>query len=236
MSASTDVVGRQVIFTLAAEPVDEDEHPGRVQAVMSAESIDRYGDVIEQEGWVLDNFLRHPVMLAGHNSRDITAQIGEWRDVRVDLDADVRRLVGVAEYYLDEGNDQAEYGWRMARRRRAAYSVGFMPIEMELLDEDGHSWWGPWRFLQQELLETSHVTVPAHPDALLLASPDRRRELADYTRVAQFIGRAGAPVRSAWLTPPRTPEPQARATEAKPAGAFLARLDAALAAKETSDD
>ena len=48
--------------------------------VMSDETVDRMGDVIEAKGWQLANFAKNPIALFGH---DHSFVIGHWSDVRV---------------------------------------------------------------------------------------------------------------------------------------------------------
>lgn len=127
----------------------------RIQAVLSDESEDRDGDIIRQD-WVLDHFQKHPVLLASHDYRDLRSQIGEWEDMGVKG----KRLVGVARYYVGQGNEQADWGFKLAERGRAAFSVGFLPMEHE--EREG----GGVEFKRSELIEVSHVTIPANRNAL----------------------------------------------------------------------
>ena len=138
-------------------------HEGRVRAVMSTEDIDRQGDIIRASGWDLKNFLQHPVLLANHDYGSLQSQIGEWSNVSVKG----RKLVGDANYYIGKGNAQADWGFGLAERGMAAFSVGFRPdwgaaVELDASD----SFFGSFEFKGQELLETSHVTIPANPAAL----------------------------------------------------------------------
>ena len=48
--------------------------------VMSDETVDRMGDVIEAKGWNLRNFVKNPIALFGHDHRFV---IGHWTDVKV---------------------------------------------------------------------------------------------------------------------------------------------------------
>lgn len=135
----------------------------RIEAVLSTESPDREGDVVVQRFWALDNFMKHPVLLSSHNYYSLQSQIGEWEDVHVRG----KRLVGVARYYVDEGNAEADWAYKLAEKGRAAYSVGFLPdmAKAKEIPVEG-SPWPAFEFRGQELLETSQVTVPANPEAL----------------------------------------------------------------------
>jgi hypothetical protein len=144
--------------------LDEDE--GLVEATVSTEAPDRDGDVIRQEYWQIENFKAHPVLLSSHDYTDLRSQIGEWQS----MDIKGKTLVGVAKYYINEGNEQADWGFNLATKKRAAFSVGFMPdwnraSELEN-GAGGKSVFPNYEFKGQELLEVSHVIVPANPEAL----------------------------------------------------------------------
>ena len=141
-----------------------DAQAGRVHAILSTEAKDRDGDVIRQAGWDLTQFLKHPVLISSHDYRSLRSQIGEWEDVKVRG----KQLEGVARYYIGQGNEEADWGFKLAEMNRAAYSVGFIPdmAKAKLLDEDEDNWAINYEFNGQELLETSHVTIPSNPEAL----------------------------------------------------------------------
>jgi hypothetical protein len=85
------------------------------------------------------------------------------------MDVKGLKLVGVARYYVGEGNEQADWGFNLASKGRAAFSVGFIPDmdkAIQIEDKDGDGFWGPFEFKGQELLEVSQVTIPANADAL----------------------------------------------------------------------
>lgn len=141
-----------------------DEKEGRVSAVVSTESKDRDGDVIRVAGWDLESFRKHPVLLSSHDYRSLRSVIGEWES----MDIRGKRLIGTAKYYIGEGNDEADWGFNLAKRSRAAFSVGFIP-DMDKatpLDEDKGGMFQAMEFNGQELLEVSHVSIPSNPDAL----------------------------------------------------------------------
>lgn len=136
-----------------------DAEKGIVEAIVSDESEDRDGDVIRQAGWLLDDFHKHPVLLSSHDYGSLQNQIGTWDDMAVSG----TKLVGTARYFVGEGNPEADWGFNLASKGAAAYSVGFVPREYEQLKGKGGL-----EFLKQELLEVSHVTIPSNRNALQL--------------------------------------------------------------------
>jgi HK97 family phage major capsid protein/HK97 family phage prohead protease len=146
--------------------------------VMSDDSVDRMGDVIEQDGWELANFRRNPIALFGHSSG---FPIGKWHDVAV-KDGQLR---GRLELMPAVSDRLREIQTAVAAGVLRAVSVGFRPIDMEpIKDSEDFG----YRFTKQELVECSLVSVPANPNALSIAkaiglSRDTQRlifgELAD---------------------------------------------------------
>src|SRR5262245_52573810 len=52
----------------------------RLLYVMSDATQDRYGDVIEAEGWDLTEFVKNPVALANHDPHFV---VGRWEGVHI---------------------------------------------------------------------------------------------------------------------------------------------------------
>ena len=146
---------------IKAETKILDEKEGIISAIVSTESVDRDGDIIRQDGWDLRHFKAHPVLLSSHNYRGLTNQIGEWTRMEVVG----KELVGEARYYIGQGNPEADWGFFLAGRDKAAFSVGFMPdmAEAKELQGDGKT---SYEFKSQELLEVSQVTVPSNRQSL----------------------------------------------------------------------
>jgi HK97 family phage prohead protease len=139
--------------TAAKSPTDDP-----LDYVMSDETVDRMGDVIEQDGWLLDNFQKNPVALFGHNS---SFPIGTWRDVAV-KDG---RLTGRLELMPPVSERLQEIRAAVAAGVLRAVSVGFHVKEYEALPG---SKVGGLRYTQAELVECSLVSVPANPNALAI--------------------------------------------------------------------
>lgn len=134
---------------------------GGLEFVLSDESVDRYGDIIEAKGWVLGNFKKNPIALFGHSSG---FPIGTWSNIRVEGSRLVAKLNLAARgtsARIDELISLVEQGILRA------VSVGFIPIKSEPINPDRP--YGPQKYTRQELLETSLVSVPANPAALALA-------------------------------------------------------------------
>jgi len=146
---------------IKAETKILDEQEGIISAIVSTESVDRDGDIIRQDGWDLRHFKAHPVLLSSHNYRGLTNQIGEWTRMEVVG----KELVGEARYYIGQGNPEADWGFFLAGRDKAAFSVGFMPdmTQAKEMQGDGKT---SYEFKAQELLEVSQVTVPSNRQSL----------------------------------------------------------------------
>lgn len=158
-----------------------DAGAGRIEATVSNESEDRDGDIIRAGGWELQHFQRHPVLLSSHDYMSLRSQIGEWEKMGKRGDA----LVGTARYYIGEGNEEADWGFKLAQQGRAAYSVGFIPLEYEEREaKKGYD------FKRQELLEVSHVTVPSNRDALQLVAKAGHPLIAEVAK--EILGPGGS--------------------------------------------
>lgn len=137
---------------------------GRIQVLnitSSDSSVDREDDTIRAAGWKLANYKNNPVVLWAHNSRILPVARAIRTEVLGDklqqdfefTDADMQHSMGMG------------YGHTVGRMFQEGFlnavSVGFSPLLWQF-DEDR---WGV-DFLEQELLETSPVTIPANPNAL----------------------------------------------------------------------
>lgn len=125
--------------------------------VLSTASEDRAGDTIDQSGWLLDNYMRNPVVLWGHESRD--PPIGTMASIGLDGG----NLVGTVKFAPEGIYPLADIvAGLSAAGVIAAGSVGFKPIEWVWNDKTGGI-----DFKKQELMEFSIVSIPANPEALI---------------------------------------------------------------------
>src|SRR6516165_351426 len=132
-----------------------------MEFVLSDESPDRLGDIIMSDGWDLRAFARNPIALWAHRSDQ---PIGRWANLRVE-NKSLRGHLALApagtSARIDEIRKLVEAGILKA------VSVGFRSIEDELLDKKNP--FSGMRFLKQELIECSLVSIPANPNALAVA-------------------------------------------------------------------
>ena len=128
---------------------------------LSTDSVDRDGEIIEPMAFkkTLPKFMKRPVLVASHDYRELTSQIGEWSRLKVSDTG----LEGKPKYYINEGNEQADWGFKLASKGMAAFSIGFIPKSWE--DGDGEKL--PRRtYKEVELLEISQVIVPSNREAI----------------------------------------------------------------------
>jgi HK97 family phage major capsid protein/HK97 family phage prohead protease len=147
-----------------------------LEFVLSDDTVDRYGDVIEPAGWALANFRKNPIALFGHSA---SFPIGNWSNVRVEGNKLLARLEFAARgtsARIDELIGLVEQGILRA------VSVGFRPLSDPVPLDEKKPYNGV-RYTKQELLETSLVSVPANPAALVLA---RSLNISDETIALAF--------------------------------------------------
>ncbi len=128
---------------------------------VSTASMDRDSEVIEPTAFkkTIPKFMKHPVLVASHDYRDLTNQIGEWTKLKI-TDSGIE---GKPKYYVGMGNEQADWAYKLAQKGVAAFSIGFIPKEWE--DGDGQK--SPRRtYKEVELLEISQVIIPSNREAI----------------------------------------------------------------------
>lgn len=148
----------------SARGIKHKTHSEAVQGmefVLSDESVDRMGDIISADGWDLESFKKNPIALWGHRS---DMPIGTWDNVRVQ-DKTLRGKLTLAPKgtlpRIDELRALIEAGILRA------VSVGFRNIESEPIDHKDP--FGGRRFIKQELVECSLVSIPANANAVATA-------------------------------------------------------------------
>lgn len=121
-------------------------------AVASTGSLDRDEEILDPNGWELENFKKAPRLLWSHRAMDLP--IG--RVDRIWIDQSTGELKFDATFAEKENDFAKKVADLMRGGFLNTFSVGFIPKERE-----GN------RITKQELLEISVVNVPANPEARL---------------------------------------------------------------------
>ena len=165
------------VFLSKVKGIDAKNHT--VDVIMSDASVDRYREVIHPDAWKngLKNYKKHPVLLSSHNYHGLTNQIGKALKIKVNVKGELEAKM---KYFVDKGNEEADWGFFLVEEGIAAYSVGFIPKKYvwsgdgdfeDLAKELGYSKKEAAKiqviFTEVELLENSQVLVPANPAGLL---------------------------------------------------------------------
>lgn len=152
--------GKKITRDFDCEVKSIDEEKYTLEAVASTASVDRYGDVVEQESWDLKKFKKNPVILANH-FYTVQNVIGKAIKIKVQDG----KLVMTVKFAVNESELAASVWKLIVGGYLNAWSVGFIPKEFEDNKDDKT---GKYiRTLKNcELLEVSAVAVPANADCL----------------------------------------------------------------------
>lgn len=142
-----------------------DIEAGVYEAMISTEERDRDGDIMIASGVLLENYLKNPVVLFGHNYREAEAVVGKALEVEPIDGVGVRARW---QFVDADTNPQADIVRRLwAGEFLNATSVGFIPKQQTPFNEEDP--FAGSLISQWELLEFSIVPVPANQSALRLA-------------------------------------------------------------------
>ena len=136
----------------------------KVSFVASSATPDRYGDIINVQGWVLDNYKRNNIILLNHDSNQLPIARGNVY---------VRNDQLIVDVEFDSEDERAK---EVERKVKAGFmnavSVGFRPLESKSRSElpTDNKYYGQrgMYYNKAELLEVSIVTIPANGEATML--------------------------------------------------------------------
>lgn len=138
-----------------------DAEAGIYEAIISTEEVDRDGDVVRAAGADLTQYLLNPVVLAGHDYRNLDSVVGKALEVTVVSGQGIKARF---QFAPADVNPKAELVRRLwASEFVNATSIGFIPKEAKPR-ENGNG----YEFTSWELLEFSVVSVPSNQSALAL--------------------------------------------------------------------
>lgn len=145
---------------------------GEILGIASTETQDRQGEIIKQDGWELKQFKANPVIMLNHNYYEFP--IGKAIKIKVEDGKLTFKMV------FSETLDKAKEAYELVKEGiMNCFSVGFIPKEFDANNQN--------IITKAELLEISLVSVPANPQAVVLAKGLKNNDLAkDYIRVWLF--------------------------------------------------
>lgn len=155
----------------------------------SDETLDRYQEIITVAGWKLDNYRKNPIVQNAHSYCSLSDTIGK------SLITEIRSFSSSNPYLFQrilfavEENPMAKVAYGLYKGGFLnAVSVGFVPLRWEDSPPDKSSSRSiRRRYLEQELLEVSAVSIPANPNALVLGLKAGAIEKGDIREAALLL-------------------------------------------------
>lgn len=141
------VITPEVKSLIEATKAASDEASGTFEVVITTENLDRYNEVIKLDGWETENYMMNPVVLWGHDHRQLP--IGICTGLR----KAEGKMIATGKFAMHEFAQEIRQLHDLGIVR--ATSVGFIEKERE-----GNL------ITKAELIEFSFVSVPANPYCL----------------------------------------------------------------------
>ena len=163
---AAELQGTLIYSTLSVQTRSIDAEKHTAVFVMSTESIDRHGDIVEQSSWIVKYF--RGGFFWGHRSNEFP--LGKWLNLWLEDDPELpgkKMLVGEAEYAVELHQD-IERAWKHTERGDIdQVSVGFIPGDVDY-DETK----GVYILKDCELMECSLVGIGSNRRALIKDTAD----------------------------------------------------------------
>lgn len=165
---AAEIQGSRIDVDVAVKAISIDEKNYTATFVMSTATIDRHGDIVDQDTWNLKHFLENPAFFWGHRSNEFP--LGKWLSVKLEVDPEnpeQKMLVGVAEFAVGVHPD-IDRAWKhVVRGDLNMVSVGFIPQVVDY-DEDKDA----YVLKNCELMECSLVGIGSNRRALIKDTAD----------------------------------------------------------------
>lgn len=161
---AVEMIGKKLEVQIARKAISIDVEKKQVTFVMSSSNVDRHGDVIDQDSWILDYFLKSPMFFLQHRSDEFP--IGKWLPETLKFENDPEnegeKLMVCTAEFATEIYDQAKLAFDMVEGGfMNAVSVGFIPHRVEY---DEHK--DVFVLYDCELMECSLVGIGSNRQAL----------------------------------------------------------------------
>lgn len=159
---AAEMIGKRMDIAVTQKGLSLDKDAHTATFVMSTSSVDRHGDIVDQESWMLDYFRENPALFFNHKSSDFP--LGRW--ISVGLQADPLNvgktmLVGTAQFSVDIHPDIQRAWDHLVAGDLNMVSVGFIPHVVDY-DEEKDA----FILKSCELMECSLVGIGSNRRAL----------------------------------------------------------------------
>lgn len=166
----------QTFYTIGINKSLIDEKKLTISGIVgSTGTIDRHGDSVNPEGWHLQNFMKNPVIMYGHDYRSLP--IGKATKVWVQ---DSKLMFDIAFATTKYAKEVFEL---IKQDIINAFSVGFI-VKRWGSDEE------PYTIMEQELLELSVVPIPANPEALKAKGIEKDELIEKVQKLYELLDKA----------------------------------------------
>lgn len=143
-------------FSMQVKAVDEENYI--IRGIFSTNDEDRHGEMIDQKGWHLDEFMQNPVILFAHDQW--TPAVGKAIELTIDQDGNLAGAIQFAVKEDKSGLSETLFNLYKNKFMRA-FSVGFENMKYEYTPENDKM-----ILKENTLYEISCVNVPANGRAL----------------------------------------------------------------------
>ena len=140
----------------------DDEDSDTIRFTFSSDIVDRHGDIINQSGIDVKNYLKNPVFLRFHDNH--AKPIGKTMSLDLIKRGKREFLMGDVVFARDITDDAEEFYQLYKGGYMNTVSVGLIVKDYD--DETS-------TIVRSELLEVSGVNVPANPEASVSVTSDR---------------------------------------------------------------
>lgn len=128
---------------------------GEFEVIATTQDVDRHGEVIRIDGWEMENYMKNPIILFGHDYWNMDCIVGRATEIRFEGG----KMIVKGVFASGEANPKAQQLRKLYEEGIVkTVSVGFIPRQRDEQDRDV--------ITKAELLEISFVPVPANPEAL----------------------------------------------------------------------
>lgn len=161
-----EMVGKKIDLEVTGKAISIDAKNFTATFVMSTSAIDRHGDIVDQDSWILNYFKENPYFALQHRSDEFP--IGKWISVGLENDpnnAGKKRLVGTAQFNTKYADGERAFT-HVVEGEMNMVSVGFIPHRVEY-DEVKDA----FVLYDCELVECSLVGIGSNRQALVKSIP-----------------------------------------------------------------